>query len=230
MNRSLLAPLGLVASALAPPALAQSNVSPSNKLSWSENAGWMNWADAGVPAGAQGAHIGPTFLTGFIWCENIGWINLGNGAPANGLSYANTTGADFGVNLDASGNLSGLAWGENVGWINFAGGAMAVPPNPARLDHGQARLRGYAWGENIGWVNLDDSTSYVAVTGLCGTADFDCDGDIGTDADIEAFFACLAGTCPGAPCASTADFDGDGDIGTDADIEAFFRVLAGGAC
>jgi hypothetical protein len=64
----------------------------------------------------------------------------------------------------------------------------------------------------------------------CGTADFDCDGDLGTDADIVAFFACLSGTCPPAPCTSSADFDADGDIGTDADIEAFFRVLAGGAC
>jgi hypothetical protein len=64
----------------------------------------------------------------------------------------------------------------------------------------------------------------------CGSADFNCDGDIGTDADIEAFFACLAGVCPAAPCTSTADFNGDGDIGTDADIEAFFRVLAGGTC
>jgi hypothetical protein len=64
----------------------------------------------------------------------------------------------------------------------------------------------------------------------CGSADFDCDGDTGTDADIESFFTCLAGTCPAAPCASSADFDGDGDTGTDADIEAFFRVLAGGTC
>jgi hypothetical protein len=64
----------------------------------------------------------------------------------------------------------------------------------------------------------------------CGTADFNCDGDIGTDLDIEAFFACLSGTCPGAPCASTADFNADGDVGTDADIESFFRVLAGGSC
>jgi hypothetical protein len=64
----------------------------------------------------------------------------------------------------------------------------------------------------------------------CGTADFNCDGDVGTDADIEAFFSCLAGACPAAPCANSADFNGDGDVGTDADIEAFFRVLAGGTC
>jgi hypothetical protein len=72
---------------------------------------------------------------------------------------------------------------------------------------------------------------YRATCGpVCGSADFDCDGDLGTDADIEAFFACLGGNCPPPPCTSTADFNGDGDIGTDADIEAFFRVLAGGAC
>jgi hypothetical protein len=70
----------------------------------------------------------------------------------------------------------------------------------------------------------------LATTGCCGSADFNCDGDTGTDADIEAFFACLAGTCPTAPCTSTADFNGDGDVGTDADIESFFRVLAGDPC
>jgi hypothetical protein len=64
----------------------------------------------------------------------------------------------------------------------------------------------------------------------CGSADFNCDGDVGTDADIESFFACLAGTCPAPPCTSSADFNADGDLGTDADIEAFFRVLGGGNC
>jgi hypothetical protein len=68
----------------------------------------------------------------------------------------------------------------------------------------------------------------VTIPVTCGSADFNHDGDFGTDADIEAFFACLAGNCC-ATCGS-ADFNGDGDIGTDADIEAFFRVLAGGAC
>ncbi len=64
----------------------------------------------------------------------------------------------------------------------------------------------------------------------CGTADFDGDGDTGTDADIEAFFACLGGNCCATCFPGGSDFDGDGDSGTDADIEAFFRVLAGGNC
>ncbi len=62
----------------------------------------------------------------------------------------------------------------------------------------------------------------------CGSADFDGDGDTATDADIEAFFACIAGDCCAA-CGS-ADFNADGDTATDADIEAFFRVMAGGTC
>ena len=87
-------------------------------------------------------------------------------------------------------------------------------------------------GSDIGSGNTARMVTYnPGVCGpACGTADFNCDGDIGTDADIDAFFACLAGNCPAAPCTNSADFNGDGDIGTDADIEAFFRVLAGGHC
>jgi hypothetical protein len=70
------------------------------------------------------------------------------------------------------------------------------------------------------------TTSQARLT--VNSADFNNDGDSGTDADIDAFFACLAGAC----CAScgSADFNNDGDSGTDQDIESFFRVLAGGPC
>jgi hypothetical protein len=64
----------------------------------------------------------------------------------------------------------------------------------------------------------------------CGTSDFNGDTDFGTDQDIEAFFACLAGVCCSTCFSGGADFNGDGDTGTDQDIEAFFRVLAGGTC
>ena len=72
---------------------------------------------------------------------------------------------------------------------------------------------------------------FVGQTGpTCGTADFDGDGDFGTDADIESFFACLSGNCCATCWHLGADFNADGDAGTDSDIEAFFRVLAGGHC
>ena len=89
-------------------------------------------------------------------------------------------------------------------------------------------------GSDIGTGNTGRMLTFVTTASpcgpTCGSADFNCDGDTGTDADIESFFACLAGNCPAAPCTSSADFNGDGDVGTDADIEAFFRVLAGGPC
>jgi hypothetical protein len=90
-----------------------------------------------------------------------------------------------------------------------------------------------AYGHNPGTLNIiasrvnsDGTLGNPAPT--CGSADFDGDGDTGTDADIEAFFACLGGSC--CPTCGSADFDFDGDTGTDADIEAFFRVLGGGTC
>jgi hypothetical protein len=80
---------------------------------------------------------------------------------------------------------------------------------------------------NHGQIDVPANLVHIVT---CGSADYNCDGDVGTDADIEAFFLCLASTCPPPPCASNADFNGDGDVGTDADIEAFFRVLGGGQC
>jgi hypothetical protein len=88
-------------------------------------------------------------------------------------------------------------------------------------------LADFAGSTNPTWAG---PTLVVFAQQACGSADFNCDGDTGTDADIESFFTCLAGTCPPAPCQSNADFNADGDVGTDADIEAFFRVLAGGSC
>jgi 6-phosphogluconolactonase (cycloisomerase 2 family) len=81
-----------------------------------------------------------------------------------------------------------------------------------------------------GGIAPSDVVAWAGIPSACGTGDFDGDGDTGTDADIEAFFACLAGNCCATCWSGGADFDGDGDTATDADIEAFFRVLAGGNC
>lgn len=145
-------------------ASAQTNIVPTSKFAWSENCGWLNFRDAGAVPGAQGARFLGSFASGFAWGENIGYINLGDATPVNAVNYANTSGADFGVNINTTTReLSGLAWGENVGWINFSGGALATPPNPARIDSASGRLRGYAWAENIGWINLDDAVHFVRV-------------------------------------------------------------------
>jgi hypothetical protein len=107
--------------------------------------------------------------------------------------------------------------------VTFVSGACCMPFGVCSVMYqGDCATAGGSWGG----PGSDCATGCRA----CGSADFNCDGDIGTDADIEGFFACLAGNCPSQPCTNSADFNGDGDVGTDADIEAFFRVLAGGNC
>ncbi|MGP1347456.1 MAG: hypothetical protein ACTS3F_12430 [Phycisphaerales bacterium] len=192
---------------------AQTNVDPANKHAWAENAGWLNWRDAGTPAGDQGVAIRTTHLEGYIWGENIGWINTGDGAAP----YANTSNSNFGINIDPDGALWGYAWGENIGWINFDGGALASPPNPARLEGD--RLRGYAWSENIGWINLDDANAFVAFTPAC-PGDLNNDGLINSD-DLGILLAAF-GTSP------AGDIDNDGD--TDSDDLGIILGLFGTNC
>jgi hypothetical protein len=109
----------------------------------------------------------------------------------------------------------------HYGWIRYrlVSGYQFPLSGPSRYE---VDLLEYAW------ETTPNTAIRVGATAPCGTSDFDFDGDSGTDADIEAFFACIAGNC----CSNCwgADFNSDGDTGTDADIEAFFRVLAGGTC
>jgi hypothetical protein len=199
---------GVAATAAAQP----TNVAAGAKRSWGENIGWMDWRDSGNPAGAQGARLSVTFLSGFIWCENVGYVHLGSGTPVGG-SYANTTGTDFGVNRHAAtGALTGLAWSENGGWINFGGGTLASPPRPARFDAAAQRLRGFAWAENLGWINLDDATSFV---GFC-PADFNTDGQV----NVQDFLGFLAAYAVADP---RCDFNDDGQI----TVQDFLAFLAG---
>jgi hypothetical protein len=193
---------------LALAALAQpSNIDPTNKWSWGENIGFMNWRDAGSPPASQGALLNPDFLSGFVWGENVGFINLGDGSPANGTAYGNTLGSDFGVNLRPDDRLAGLAWGENIGWINFGPHASLPAAQQARYDGVALRLRGYAWGENVGWINLDDDTHFVGTS--CPT-DFNCDGFLDFFDYID-YVATFEGNPP-PPCRTSADYNGDGFV------------------
>jgi hypothetical protein len=100
-----------------------------------------------------------------------------------------------------------------------------------QLVHGQqVFVRVTHYGQDPSSMGNGSYILHSSFAAPCGSADFNCDGDVGTDADIDAFFRCIAGTCPSPPCTGSADFNGDGDTGTDADIESFFRVLGGGSC
>ncbi len=196
-------------------AMAQTNIDPVHKFSWQENCGWMNWRDAGSPAGSQGARVHATFLSGHVWGENIGWIVLGDGTPGGGTAYTNADGADHGVNILSGGDLAGYAWGENVGWINFD--TAVLGSQRARYDAPARRFRGYTWGENIGWVNLDDAVQYV---GLACYPDCNGSGTL-TIADFGCFQAAFAAGN------SYADCNNSGTL-TIADFGCFQAAFAAG--
>jgi hypothetical protein len=154
-----------------------------------------------------------------------------NGTPL----ASNDDGGPGATSMLSFGAGSGLA----VGDPDDLGGGIASGVN-GNLTAGTYWLAvaAYQLDADSGWVVQSSSSvggtvdvrvrTNIHLGPVCGTGDFNNDGDANTDADIEAFFACIAGNCC-ATCQS-ADFNGDGDSATDADIEAFFRVLAGGSC
>jgi hypothetical protein len=106
--------------------------------------------------------------------------------------------------------------------FNFAGS----------IHHGFIGLGSRSRGSSGTFTSAQSPIALRLVQGgpVCGTSDYNGDGDFGTDADIEAFFACLGGSCCATCFPGGSDFNGDGDFGTDQDIESFFRVLGGGPC
>ena len=148
----------------------------------------------------RGVVVCEYFCSGLCHSANAGWINLGDGAPADGIRYSNTAGADSGVNHDGRGNLSGLAWGANVGWLNF-GWASATDPDRPRIDLQTGTFDGFVWGANVGWLNLGDGR--LETDAILYLHDSDGDGisdpweleNVGDLATMDA----------------ESDFDGDGD-------------------
>src|ERR1051325_5198666 len=114
-----------------------------------------------------------------------------------------------------------IAMWDGQSWTPLGEGVNIGLHAITALPYGEIAVGGYF--TTAGGSPSSHFARYAFISG-----DFNHDGDSGTDADIEAFFACIAGNCC-ATCGS-ADFNGDGDSATDADIEAFFRVLAGGPC
>jgi len=139
--------------------------------------------------------------------------------------------SDDGSVISGDANTTPMVWRQGRGFALLAGYLAA---NGANLPNGFAAVALTAMSPDgrtfAGRCSVNGAAGNFIVTlpPYCGGADFNGDGDTATDADIEAFFACIAGDC--CPSCGSADFNGDGDTATDADIEAFFRVLAGGHC
>jgi hypothetical protein len=131
---------------------------------------------------------------------------------------------DGSASQDPDGTITNYRWNE--GATILAQGPSATANVPLAVGNHAITLTVTDNG-----TLMDADVVQIEVLPLgCGTSDFNGDGDFGTDADIEAFFACLAGDCCPTCYPGGSDFNADGDFGTDADIEAFFRVLSGGPC
>ncbi len=167
------------------------------------------------------------------------------GSNISGLEFDATRGLLFGVN-DITGGTRLVSISATTGAHTLVGAlgtgtdcnGLAFDPATSLLytiDAPTRRLLSISPTTGVATAVGTTGAMFGAAFGMTAvplpacTADFDHDGDAGTDADIEAFFACLTGSCC-ATCPSTADFNRDGDPGADSDIESFFRVLAGGAC
>jgi hypothetical protein len=137
---------------------ADSTIDLTNRQAWAANFGYTDWR----PSSTDGVNIGVNFCSGFIYAANVGWIKMGAGAPANGVTYSNSSASDFGVNCSAEAtgekNLRGFAYGANIGWVNFE-----TTGNP-RVILSTGQLRGYVWSANCGWINLDDANVFVATS------------------------------------------------------------------
>ncbi len=173
--------------------------------------------DGGIMVGSVAAPgLGPS--TAVLWSAAAELTPLGSLDPAHWRHEAMAINSQGQV-VGTSGNRAFLWQDGMMRDLNTLTAAPGVLLVEARDISDTGLIVGVALVGN-------NTRGFLLVPRCC--SDFDHDSDAGTDQDIEAFFACLAGNC----CAScgNADFNGDGDTGTDADIEAFFRVLAGGSC
>jgi autotransporter-associated beta strand protein len=219
---------------------AGGTLSPGNSPGILTIQGSLNMAPAsGTPATLSMQLNGPTAGTGYDQVVSI----LQNGASVATVQLGVAVPANLSLSLGYAPSASDVFWlirsTNTLGVTNQTTGAFAGLPEGATVTLGTFGVHTFSaqitYNGNYETGQLDHSGNDVALYNVthnqvCGSADFNCDGGVGTDADIEAFFACLSGSCPPPPCTSTADFNDDGSVGTDADIEAFFRVLAGGPC
>ncbi|OGY65812.1 MAG: hypothetical protein A3A04_00370 [Candidatus Harrisonbacteria bacterium RIFCSPLOWO2_01_FULL_40_28] len=131
----------------------EGTIDSTNKYSWSENGGWMNW---GTSEG--GVTVTSSTLSGYIWSENFGWISL------NCSNTDSCATVDYKISNNGRSNLSGYAYGENIGWISFRG---TNPDYGVDIDAATGEFTGHAYGENVGWIVFNCST-----TNSCETVDY----------------------------------------------------------
>ncbi len=185
----------------------------------------------GGPRKAQMGQLIPGLIRASINNNNVMGVTGLGGTPSVAGAASVTTGIELEIDLAELGwdggpiRIAGFLNGTGHNFISnqVLGGLPTPAAQPYAPELGESAA--------VNFSTVAGNQFVTVPTGpVCGTADFDGDGDTGTDADIESFFACLAGNCCATCFSGGADFNLDGDVGTDADIESFFRVLAGGPC
>lgn len=138
----------------------------SHKSPWSAAGGWQNWR--ATPN--AGVIVTEAYLTGYAWSAAAGWIHLGDGTPANGLTYQNNSSTDYGVNLAATGELTGSAWSSATGWLTFE-----QTEGKPKIEFPSQTFTGRAWSASMGWIELGSLAAPLLKNG--GFALVDSDGD-----------------------------------------------------
>ncbi len=139
----------LLLAALVGGAESASTINPANSFAYGANLGWTDWrTDA-----ANGVVVGEFVCSGYLYSANAGWIHLGDGVPANGVRYQNTSATDYGVNHDGLGHLRGSAYGANIGWVSFED--QGAPT----IDLLTGILSGSIYSANAGWISLSNAPS-----------------------------------------------------------------------
>ncbi|MGD7651775.1 MAG: hypothetical protein ACQCXQ_01080 [Verrucomicrobiales bacterium] len=155
-------------------ALPAQTIAPSNRFAWAANLGWTDWTGGGFDGVSTGEYV----CSGWIWLPNCGWLSTGDGTPADGVSYSNTSASDFGVNTtgfqledsEVFAKLSGYAYGANIGWVAFE-----TTGNP-RISLTTGEISGAVWSANCGWIDLDDAVWNLASQAIVPGEDDDSDG------------------------------------------------------
>ena len=101
-------------------------------------------------------------VLGYAWSDGAGWISMScqDGGPA----ASDICGAvNYGVQIDASGNMTGYGWSDNLGWIKF-GGLSGFPAGglDAHYDSISGNISGFAR-----FCSGMSGSSYFAINNTC---------------------------------------------------------------
>jgi hypothetical protein len=190
----------------------------------------------GGPRAAYNGQLIPGLIRTVIKNNNVGGVTGIDGTPSTADAANVTTGIELEIDLTELGwdggaiRVAGFLNGTGHDFVSnqVIGGLPTPAGEPYAPSLGESAVVDFSAIAGNQYVQIQ--TAPPCPGNECGSQDYNGDGDFGTDQDIEAFFACLGGSCCATCFCQGSDFNGDGDFGTDQDIEAFFRVLGGGNC